>query len=206
MYRMLNIALVDVGAGTSDISITKDGAITAFGMIPMAGDSLTEAIARHCLVDFTSAEKIKRAVETEEMVTYTDIMGLPQTISREEVLAVAEPALNQMAKYVADKIKELNGDKPVSAVFVVGGGGKLAGYTEKLAEYLGIAKERVVLHCRRGLFTPGLPGVRLDVSGGQRPVCGLRPVTGSLESAGRSVYALRHRLRDHVLCNHQRPL
>ena len=106
MYRMLNIALVDVGAGTSDISITKDGAITAFGMIPMAGDSLTEAIARHCLVDFTSAEKIKRAVETEEMVTYTDIMGLPQTISREEVLAVAEPALDQMAKYVADKIKE----------------------------------------------------------------------------------------------------
>lgn len=145
MYRMLNIALVDVGAGTSDISITKDGAITAFGMIPMAGDSLTEAIARHCLVDFTSAEKIKRAVETEEMVTYTDIMGLPQTISREEVLAVAEPALNQMAKYVADKIKELNGDKPVSAVFVVGGGGKLAGYTEKLAEYLGIAKERVAV-------------------------------------------------------------
>ena len=65
--------------------------------------------------------------------------------SREEVLAVAEPALNQMAKYVADKIKELNGDKPVSAVFVVGGGGKLAGYTEKLAEYLGIAKERVAV-------------------------------------------------------------
>lgn len=36
MYRMLNIALVDVGAGTSDISITKDGSIIAFGMLPMA--------------------------------------------------------------------------------------------------------------------------------------------------------------------------
>lgn len=33
MYRMLNIALVDVGAGTSDISITKDGSIVAYGMI-----------------------------------------------------------------------------------------------------------------------------------------------------------------------------
>nr|MCR5719475.1 cell division protein FtsA [Lachnospiraceae bacterium] len=40
-YRMLNMALVDVGAGTSDISITRDGCITAFGMIPVAGDSLT---------------------------------------------------------------------------------------------------------------------------------------------------------------------
>ena len=37
-YRMLNIALVDVGAGTSDISITRDGSIIAYGMIPHAGD------------------------------------------------------------------------------------------------------------------------------------------------------------------------
>ena len=31
-YRMLNIALVDVGAGTSDISITRDGSIIAYGL------------------------------------------------------------------------------------------------------------------------------------------------------------------------------
>lgn len=37
MYRMLNIALVDVGAGTSDISVTRDGSIIAYGMIPIAG-------------------------------------------------------------------------------------------------------------------------------------------------------------------------
>jgi cell division ATPase FtsA len=37
-YRLLNIALVDIGAGTSDIAITKDGGIIAYGMIPMAGD------------------------------------------------------------------------------------------------------------------------------------------------------------------------
>ena len=41
-FRMLNMALVDVGAGTSDISITKEGTITAYGMIPVAGDSLTD--------------------------------------------------------------------------------------------------------------------------------------------------------------------
>ena len=51
MYRMLNIALVDVGAGTSDISVTRDGSIIAYGMIPIAGDSLTEVVAKHCLVD-----------------------------------------------------------------------------------------------------------------------------------------------------------
>ena len=59
-FRMLNIALLDVGAGTSDISITNDGCILAYGMIPIAGDVLTEVIARHCLVDFATAEQIKR--------------------------------------------------------------------------------------------------------------------------------------------------
>ena len=41
-YRLLNIALIDIGAGTSDICITKDGSVIAYGMIPAAGDELTE--------------------------------------------------------------------------------------------------------------------------------------------------------------------
>ena len=144
-FRMLNIALVDVGAGTSDISITKDGAITAYGMIPIAGDSLTETIARHCLVDFNAAEDIKRQLEDKEEISVTDIMGLPQTISSKELLEVMEPQIEAMTKPVAECIMELNGDKPVSAVFVVGGGGKIPGYTKKLSEELGIVKERVAV-------------------------------------------------------------
>lgn len=144
-FRMLNIALVDVGAGTSDISITRDGAITAYGMIPVAGDSLTEVIAGHCLVDFNMAEQIKRAMDTEEEISYVDIMGLSQTITRSELGAILQPAMESMTQPVADCIRELNGDKAVSAVFVVGGGGKVPGYTESLAEKLGIVKERVAV-------------------------------------------------------------
>ena len=144
-FRMLNIALIDVGAGTSDISITNDGCIIAYGMIPVAGDALTEAIAKHCLVDFTTAEKIKRDAGNGDTVTFEDIMFLPQTMKSNEVLAVTEPIVKDMAKQVSDKIKELNGGKPVSAVFVVGGGGKIPGYTEAVAEELEIARERVAL-------------------------------------------------------------
>lgn len=145
MYRMLNIALVDVGAGTSDISITKDGSIIAFGMIPVAGDALTETIARHCLVDFGTAEQIKRDAGEYEEITYKDIMGLTQTISKKDLLEVTAPVIDTMAAQVSEKIKELNGGKSVSAVFVVGGGGKLEGYTDRLAQELGIQKERVAV-------------------------------------------------------------
>ena len=144
-FRMLNMALVDVGAGTSDISITKDGTITAYGMIPVAGDSLTDILVQHCLVEFDTAERIKREAGVKETVEYEDIMGLPQTISAEEVAALLEEHVNGMAKQVADCIRELNGEKAVSAVFVVGGGGMIPGYTEALARELGIVKERVAI-------------------------------------------------------------
>jgi len=159
-FRMLNIALVDVGAGTSDISITKEGAIVSYGMIPVAGDSLTEAIANHCLVDFNSAESIKRQIDDGKDISFTDIMGLEQTIAVEEVISVLQPSIAKMAKEVAECIRELNGDKAVSAVFVVGGGGKIPGYTEALAKELDIVNERVAV---RGKEVLGMVDFPADV-------------------------------------------
>lgn len=144
-FRMLNMALVDVGAGTSDISITKDGTITAYGMIPVAGDCLTDILVQHCLVEFDTAEQIKRKSAMQDTIEYLDIMGLPQTITAKEVEELLHDSVADMARQVADCIRELNGEKPVSAVFVVGGGGMISGYTELLAEELGIVKERVAV-------------------------------------------------------------
>lgn len=141
-YRMLNLALIDVGAGTSDICITNDGSIVAYGMIPSAGDGLTEVIAKHCLVDFDGAETIKRQLGEKDEIEYEDIMGLPMTISSKEMLEVLDEPIRALADAAAEKILELNGDKPVSAVFVVGGGGKIPGYTDLVAEKLGIPKQR----------------------------------------------------------------
>ena len=144
-YRMLNLALVDVGAGTSDICITRDGTIAAYGMIPIAGDVLTEDLTQHCLVDFNTAEYIKKEAEKSGSATYKDIMGLEQTITEDEILNVLEKRVDEMTDKVASKILELNGDKPVSAVFVVGGGGRIPGYTKKLSEKLNINNQRVAI-------------------------------------------------------------
>ena len=144
-YRMLNIALVDVGAGTSDISITRDGSIIAYGMIPHAGDELTEVIVQHFLVDFNMAESIKLQSTTSDTVTYKDIMSIEHTIPAKDVWDVAAPVVDNIAQEVSTKIRELNGDKTVSACFVVGGGGKIHGFTEKLAEDLDLPEERVAL-------------------------------------------------------------
>lgn len=158
-YRLLNIALIDVGAGTSDICITKSGSIVAYGMIPFAGDELTEVIAQKYLVDFNTAENIKINAGKEDAttVTFEDIMGLEQTVSVDDVIETTKDVVDKMAKAAADKIIELNGNKPVNAVFVVGGGGKISGYTEKVASFLGIDKTRVAIRGKEVLTTVNFP-------------------------------------------------
>lgn len=144
-YRLLNIALVDVGAGTSDICITKDGSIVAYGMIPYAGDKLTEVLVQKYLIDFDTAEKIKMMPPTRKTMQYKDIMGDKQKITRQELVEDLEPSIRQMCGQISDKIRELNGGNAVSAVFVVGGGGKIEGFTQCLSEALGLSSNRVAL-------------------------------------------------------------
>ncbi len=144
-FRLLNIAMIDVGAGTSDISITDDGSVTAFGMIPCAGDTLTELLAKTCLIDFTTAEMIKTAAATQEEIIYEDIMGAEQMITAKEVIAICQPEIERMSKLAVSAIKELNGGNSPSAVFIVGGGGKIKGFGELVAAELGLDPKRVAL-------------------------------------------------------------
>lgn len=143
-FRLLNIAMIDVGAGTSDISITKDGSIIAYGMIPRAGDEITEDILKNYLVEFKTAETMKLACLKKKKVSYKDIMGISHKITTEEILESVRPTVHSITKCIADEIIKLNG-KTVSAVFVVGGGGKIPGFTKSLATYLDLPEDRVAL-------------------------------------------------------------
>ena len=68
-------------------------------------------------------------------------------------LMISKESIDNMAKSTSDKIIELNGGKPVNAVFVVGGGGKMPSYTKVLAKNLGIAPERVAIRGKEVLTT-----------------------------------------------------
>ncbi|NLL93856.1 MAG: cell division protein FtsA [Clostridiales bacterium] len=144
-FRLLNIALVDVGAGTSDICITKDGSIVAYGMIPHAGDEITEVILHKCLVDFKTAEKIKLSSMKNKGCSFKDIMGLSHKLTPADIKEMYKDTVETMTQEIADKIIELNGGKSVNAVFIVGGGGKAFGFTSSLAKFLSLPEERVAL-------------------------------------------------------------
>ncbi len=163
-FRLLNIALVDVGAGTSDLSIVKDGTVIAYGMIPLAGDEVTEAIAKEYLTDFETAETIKRKTAQRKIANFKNIFGDTLRTTREEVVAITESTVDHITKKIADRIIEMNGGKSVSAVFIVGGGGLQEGFTEKLADYLDLPLKRVAIRGADVLSNIDFPGddVRKD--------------------------------------------
>ena len=77
--RLLNIALVDIGAGTSDIAISSKESIASYGMVPQAGDEVTEAIVQECLVDFNTAEYIKRSGAEQVSLVCMGQLALSET-------------------------------------------------------------------------------------------------------------------------------
>lgn len=149
--RLLNIALVDIGAGTSDIAISSKESISAYGMVPIAGDEITEVIAQEYLVDFDSAEAIKRKLNTEEVIDYVDVLGLENSVKSEEVLLKINSIVRKLAEAIGEKILELNGNKAPSAVFLVGGGAHTPGLIDEISDIISLDKRRIGIKDRNGI-------------------------------------------------------
>ena len=142
--RLLNLALVDIGAGTTDIALCRDGSVTGYTMATIAGDEITERLMRSYLIDFQTAESIKRSLREGESVHYTDIMGLENDLSYDEVMAEIEEPMEKLASAIAEQVVSVNGAPP-SALFLAGGGSKLNGLKERVAEKLNMDEKRVAV-------------------------------------------------------------
>lgn len=142
--RHLNLVLVDIGAGTSDVAITKNGSVIAYGMVPFAGDEITEAISQRFLLDFNVAEAIKRRAADGEDVSFTDILGVEYNLTAKEVLEPVLPNIENLAAAIAKQIIDLNGDAP-QAIMLVGGGSLTPHLAGLVAEALDMPANRVAV-------------------------------------------------------------
>jgi len=145
--RMLNLALVDIGAGTSDIALVRNGNVYAYAMVPLGGDELTEKLASHYLLDFLTAEKLKRQLRDGKVIDIEDILGNQLHLEAAEVSEVLDPTSREIAMAIAENILSLNQKAP-DAVICVGGGSLTVNLMSLLASCLGLPTNRV------GIRTP----------------------------------------------------
>ncbi|HEX3032802.1 MAG TPA: cell division FtsA domain-containing protein, partial [Bacillota bacterium] len=145
--RQLSVALVDVGAGTSDIAICADGTMCAFAMVPEAGDEITEVLAEKYLLDFNEAERVKRAIANGGQVEYIDILGASYSVSAEELCLSLASRVEELAAKVGEKLRLLS-HKPIQAVMCIGGGSQTPGFPKALAAVLNLPEARVAVRTR----------------------------------------------------------
>lgn len=129
--RLLNLALVDIGAGTSDIAVSQGGSVVGYTMATVAGDEITETLMKQYLLDFDTAEQVKLAISSGEQITFQDILGVEHSISADEVEQATEESARVLCQEICAGVRALNGGAP-SALFLVGGGSQLT----KLREYV----------------------------------------------------------------------
>ncbi|HOV42969.1 MAG TPA: cell division FtsA domain-containing protein, partial [Syntrophothermus lipocalidus] len=215
--RLLNLALVDVGAGTSDIAVVKKGTITAYGMVPIGGDEVTERIAEEYLLDFNTAENVKCRLGENEKIKFEDVLGNSIEVQTSEAIEVIRIVVRELAVRVAREILVLNQKAP-DAVICVGGGSLTPRFLQELADCLELPANRVGIRTREAVkeiqgefpslqgpqgVTPlgigfkalegkPLPFMRVVVNQREVPVWGLKETTvaTALLSAGISLQQL----------------
>ena len=141
--RDLGVCMVDIGGGTSDIAIFTDGSIRHTGVIPIAGDQVTNDIAMALRTPTQHAEEIKiryacaltqlaRAEETIKVPSVGD--RPPRDLSRQSLAEVVEPRYDELFTLIQAEIRRSGFEELIPAgVVLTGGTSKMEGAVE-LAE------------------------------------------------------------------------
>ena len=149
--RHLHLALVDVGAGTSDIALTRDGIVYAFGMVDVAGDEVTEALCRYYLLDFSEGEKLKHQFQRKARLAVQNVLGQQISPEPEEVKQVIAPVVATLAETIGQEVLHLTGNTPPQAVMCIGGGSLTPSFPEQLRKQLKLPANLIAVRDRDAL-------------------------------------------------------
>ena len=142
----LGIALVDIGAGTTDVAVYTDGAIRYTMCIPIAGDLVTNDIAVALRTPTVHAEeiKIKYACALEQMASSDETIQVPSVgdrpprrLERQTLAQVVEARYRELFNHVHKQLRQSGFDSMIPAGLVLtGGGARMEGVTELAEEIL----------------------------------------------------------------------
>jgi len=141
--RELGVCLVDIGGGTTDIAIFTEGSIRYTGVIPIAGDQVTNDIAMALRTPTMHAEEIKikyacalaKLTREDETIQVPSVGERPaRSLSRQALAEVVEPRYDELFTLVQAELRRSGYEDLVAAgIVLTGGTSKMEGVVE-LAE------------------------------------------------------------------------
>ncbi|MCF8058148.1 MAG: cell division protein FtsA [Bacteriovoracaceae bacterium] len=141
----MGVVLVDIGGGTTDLAIWKDGSLIHSQIIPVGGNHFTNDLAVALKVPHAEAERIKInhgsvLAETLNQNSHITVQGISGTKSREVPLSYVAKVLGARAEELFSLIKEQLDEKglmnEITGGIVLTGGGALIKGLPELGEYI----------------------------------------------------------------------
>ncbi|MEE4203938.1 MAG: cell division protein FtsA [Halieaceae bacterium] len=151
--RDLGVCMVDIGGGTSDIAIFTDGSIRHTGVIPIAGDQVTNDIAMALRTPTQHAEEIKiryacaltQLAGPDETIKVPSVGDRPpRDLSRQSLAEVVEPRYDELFTLIQAEIRRSGFEELVPAGIVLTGG------TSKMEGAVDLAEEIFHMPVRLG--------------------------------------------------------
>lgn len=138
--KELGVCVVDMGAGTMDISVFTGGTLRHTAVIPVAGNQVTSDISKIFRTPLSHAEDIKvqyacalkQLVSMEESIDVPSVGGRPaRSMSRHTLSEVVEPRYQELFELIQDQIRESGLEDQIAAGYVLTGGtAKMEGVLE----------------------------------------------------------------------------
>lgn len=138
--KELGVCVVDIGGGTIDMVIYSDGAIRHTAVIPVAGNQITNDIAKIFRTPISHAEEIKvnYACALKDMVSMEETIEVPsvggraaRTMSRHTLSEVVEPRYQELFELIHEEIKSSGFEEQIAAgIVLTGGTAKMEGAVE----------------------------------------------------------------------------
>lgn len=143
--KELGVFLIDIGGGTTDVAVWKEGSLIHSQIIPLGGNHFTNDLAVALKIPHNEAERIKLAHgtvlnQTQLGETYLTVQGLSGTRPREVSMSFVAEILGARAEELFQVIREMvlekNLQDEITGGFVLTGGGSLIRNLPEMAEYL----------------------------------------------------------------------
>ena len=138
------VVMVDIGGGTTDVTIYNEGIIRYTSVIPIGSNMITKDIKAGCSVTQEQAEKLKvrfgsalsEEIVDNRIITIPGLMGRePKEISEKNLARIIQARVEEIFEYVMWDIHRSGYENKLVAGIVLTGGGSLLKNLELLAEY-----------------------------------------------------------------------